>query len=179
MTDLLAFLAARLDEDERVARAAAGGGRWSYPGSDSVAGWALYDEAWVIANLKTYEHETYDYAARMPAMRDPRYVDADANGRHIARHDPARVLREVEAKRALLALHPHRRFAEPLDANSRFEEDHRPAFTEAPRYVGCEGCNIDRYEEVYPSWWCAHVRLLAAPYADHPDYREEWALPTS
>jgi len=93
----------QLDEDERVAREASAGGSWSYPGSDSVAGWALYDEHWTIANLVTYEHETYDYAERMPGARHPRYVNADANGAHIARHDPARVLAEVERGRRDIA----------------------------------------------------------------------------
>lgn len=51
---------------------------------------------------------------------------------HAQRHDPARVLAEVEAKRLQLALHKE------CDAS------------------------------------CYVVRVLALPYASHPDYREEW-----
>jgi hypothetical protein len=100
--DLVTWLRAQLDEDEQVARAASTGGRWSYSDGGSVGAWMLYDEEWQIGSLKTYRHETYDYSKRMPVARDPRYVDADANGSHIARWDPARVLAEVDAKRQLL-----------------------------------------------------------------------------
>lgn len=62
MDDLIAFVAARLDEDEAAARAAV---NFSY----GVPDWC---------------------------------DDGDPDGVHIARHDPARVLREVEASRKLL-----------------------------------------------------------------------------
>ena len=64
MSDLVAFLTARLDEDEDIAR---------YTQQESLS-----------AALKTMS----------------------GDGRHklfLARHDPARVLREVEAKRRILA----------------------------------------------------------------------------
>lgn len=144
--DLVAFIAARLDEDEAAARAAAAGGRWRYEDGDSIGAWTLYDEHWNIASLKTYRHETYDYAERMPAMRDPEYVDADANGRHIARHDPARVLREVDAKRAILEA----------------EQDR----------VVQEGPLPERLRDMVET---DIIKFLALPYADHADYRQEWA----
>lgn len=74
---------------------------------------------------------------------------------HIARHDPARVLREVDAKRQLLALHA-------VDYRERPE-----------RVLGevddpfCAECVGERYP-------CATIRLLALPYVDRPGYREEW-----
>ena len=56
--------------------------------------------------------------------------------------DPARVLAECEAKRAVVGLHPE--------------------------MLGwCQGCA----HESYP---CRTLLALALPYADHPDYREEW-----
>lgn len=89
--------------------------------------------------------------------------------------EPARLRRDVASRRQILDLHPHRRFTEPLAADSPFAEDHRPAFDDDPRYVGCTVCDWDwRFEEVTPRWWCKTVRLLAAPYSDHPDYRQEW-----
>jgi hypothetical protein len=64
--------------------------------------------------------------------------------RHIARHDPARVLREIEAKRDLL------RFAEGI-------HDHHETFTTGV---------ASRLEDT--------LRLFAAAYADRPGYQETW-----
>lgn len=150
--DLIAFIEARLAEDEQIARAAPGP---SWEGGDSYLGTDERDLLW--------------------GEWSDGFMQNDASV-HAARHDPARVLREVEAKRRLLALHRHVRYVNPLDAASKFEEDHRQAFDEPPLYVGCVLCHYDsRHEENYPSWWCDHVQLLAAPYSDHPDYRQEWA----
>jgi hypothetical protein len=75
-------------------------------------------------------------------------------GEHCARHHPTRVLAEVKAKHARLARH-------------------------APEWR--EGRNADGDER--EGWWCSHcddpfpcidLRLDAAVYADHPDYRREW-----
>lgn len=89
---LLAFLHARLDEVERVARAAATGpwsvsarGRWQP--SDEEAG-ATVDDA----------HGN----AVIPPDVDYGPVVNRADAEHIALHDPARELREVEAKRLRL-----------------------------------------------------------------------------
>lgn len=85
-------------------------------------------------------------------------LDDDLSG-YLARHDPARVLREVEAKRAIIAEH------------SIFvaeNEDPRK-----PRHeVGCERCG---YLGNDPTSGCKTLRSLAATYSDHPDYRKEWA----
>ena len=159
---LLEFITARLDEDEATARAA-GDGRWR------VDHW-LDPRSSCPTGCSCRRVEGLDFTVYDEGGHD------EAQAAHIARHDPARVLREVEAKRALLALHHHLRYVEPLDAASKYEEDHRPAFDESPRYVGCAACHYDsRHEETYPSWWCDTVRLLALPYADHPDYRSEWS----
>jgi hypothetical protein len=66
------------------------------------------------------------------------------------------VLREVAAKRAILALHQ-----------------------ECPEWRGtCETCLSDRreYAELWcpDDWPCATLRALAAVYSDHPDYDSEW-----
>lgn len=82
MTDLVERLKAAIDEDERIARAAlhrpAGGsqgvGEWT------IAGHELRDENDTLIIKHTW----------------PREAD------HIARHDPARVLRQCEAHRAIL-----------------------------------------------------------------------------
>ncbi|MFE2039700.1 DUF6221 family protein [Streptomyces sp. NPDC059477] len=95
---------------------------------------------------------------------------ASADCRHIAAHDPARALREIDAKRQILALH--------------IQED-----------TGAEGCieYLDQYG--WQSWMplarlkcaicglaepdgkgipCTTLRVLALPYADRDGYRYEW-----
>lgn len=156
--DLVEWLRAQLDSDEQAAMTAAAqaGPNWIvayYDNSDQFADGVDGDNGEVIGS------------------GDVAVPEAE----HIARWDPARVLREVEKTRRILDLHPHQRFTEPLSASSPFEEDRRPAFDEVPRYVGCKNCNWDAaMEELRPGWWCETVRLLASPYSDRPDYRDEW-----
>ena len=131
------FLLARIAEDEADAKAASPGG-WQYPGIESVAGGTLYDESRRIVDVVYEQPKDHDGTI----VRHLLVPEADANGRHIARHDPARVLAECEAKRAVVGLHPE--------------------------MLGwCQGCA----HESYP---CRTLLALALPYADHPDYREEW-----
>ena len=133
MTTLVGFIEARLDEDERRARAATpgpweratGGTETDFNGSGV---YVFMDR--IVADLR---------AAKMP--------NHVADAEHIARHDPARVLRDVEAKRKLLA------FLVVLAG----ETDLGDAWW--------------RLEQSHP----APLRLLAAPYSDHPDYRSEWS----
>jgi hypothetical protein len=77
MTGLAEFLTARLAEDEAAANRVSGH-------------WRLETTGEIVASDGTYAE-----------------VCAEAHwtgvGHHIARHDPARVLREVEAKRKILA----------------------------------------------------------------------------
>lgn len=76
---------------------------------------------------------------------------------HIARHDPARALREVTAKRQILAAHPddEGQCERCLDSDGIWHENGRTI----------------AYTAMYP---CDTVRALAAVYADHPDYRTDW-----
>ncbi|MDQ0797673.1 DUF6221 family protein [Streptomyces sp. B1I3] len=90
IADLVGFLRARLDEDERAALA-----------TDETMGSPQRD--WVA-------HPDAEPLAKVVANR--RFLIARelgiAEAEHIARHDPARALREVEAKRQLVARHaPH------------------------------------------------------------------------
>lgn len=59
---------------------------------------------------------------------------------------PARVMAECEAKRRIVAEHP-----QFVDADFSY----------------CETCE----RSTSP---CSTLRILALPYADHPDYRPEW-----
>jgi hypothetical protein len=63
--------------------------------------------------------------------------------RHVLRHNPARVLADVDAKRRIIGL---------CDGGAQYPD----------------------YEGGYQFAWEDTLRLLALPYASHPDYRAEW-----
>ena len=78
--------------------------------------------------------------------------------RHMERHDPARVLREVAAKRAIIA--------ETLNYMSRIDGEWGCCHNEESIAAGrCE----DLLPENEPIF-----RALASVYADRPGYKEEW-----
>ncbi len=116
--DLVQFLRARLDEDERQARAA-----------------MIYQDAsWRVetSGIITTSSET------------DVYTDDRELAEHIARHDPARVLAEVEARREVVRL---------AERAHDYHETFMNGFAAA-----MEGA----------------LRLFAQAHANHPDYREEW-----
>ena len=136
---LVAFLAARLDEDAAAAKAAcepdvSRNGEWIAYGHPpgmrdgrkdrdvQLVGAGPDEASWTVCEVGQWD--------RAPMV-----------GGHIARHDPARALREVEAKRAMLT------------ELTRWPFDYRPDCNDPIRLF---------------------VRLLAAPFSDHPDYRQEW-----
>ena len=86
--DIVQFLEARLAEDEEAARDAAG---WDSSGS-------VRDEGrWRRDGVNS----VIDSARRMVVYGDGAAPD-DSKAEHIVRHDPACVLREVAAKRAII-----------------------------------------------------------------------------
>ena len=93
-----AFIEARLREDEETARAA-GGERWAYDGDDTLSpssGEVYYPDAprrEISGNFHTVTRGNEE--GTMPGVQPE-------NGRHIARHDPARVLRQCAALRAIM-----------------------------------------------------------------------------
>jgi hypothetical protein len=120
MSDVAEFLKARLDEDEAAAR------------HTSPA-------PWQATPLATYVDDANGVRVAGVAFTE--------DGRHIARHDPARVLRDVAAKRAITELFR-------LD----FNEDGEPIL-------------LGGYGEAY--WDVLHA--LASVYSNHPDYDDAWA----
>ncbi|MGW1998479.1 DUF6221 family protein, partial [Embleya sp. NPDC001921] len=82
-------------------------------------------------------------------------------GPHIARHDPARVLRDVAATRAII-------------------KEHDPKAWSGTPADRCPTCTDDTYSPDRPLERaltpCATLRHLAAEHADHPDYKETWRL---
>lgn len=92
MGDLIEFLTARLDEDEAIANLAARGGddrdepewtRWEWDAYRSCV--------WTVSTDRSLVASWPDDGSMQ-----------DADGEHIARHDPERVLVEVAAKRATI-----------------------------------------------------------------------------
>lgn len=135
--DLVQFLRARLDEDERAARDA-GGKPWAW---EQHYGDMCNDPTCEYGELATDDTvlmDVHGYDVKAP------WQGAD----HIARHDPARVLAEVDAKRQMLG-------------------------GLLPELESSDGSILGEWN-VDPDTAGALLRLVALPYADHPDYREEW-----
>lgn len=126
MSDLATWLRAQLDEDERVAEAARflTRGSWRHAGTRDVL-----TEAGRLLN-----------------------ADQAEQAEHIALHDPARVLAEVEAKRRIL-------------------DEAVPLMDAADEKI-CE-----EWSAGDPVTYDASplvLRLLALPYAARPGYLDEW-----
>ncbi len=131
MSDLVAFLAARLDEDEQRALA--------------------------MKHFTVHEQPYYSCAAsRTGPLGDLEWGEEFCDC--FVAERKARALREVEAKRKILAAHGP-------DLINRFGSARSPL---------CLVCLTDRegYEEQWEAdpWPCLTLRALAAVYSDHPDY---------
>ena len=129
-TDLVAFLNARLDQDERCLPGYFPS-PWSTPVDRSQLDKPLGD---VDGGYLLQGSDGVIVAER---------VRGNAIA-HLRRYHPARMRAEIEAKRRIIAIHGAG--ADPCDA-------HDGSFETIP---------------------CDTLLLLALPYADDPDYREEW-----
>lgn len=149
MTGINEFLVARLREDEAQARDAASrnAAQWSCPASAVLD---VGDDDFVL-------------------------VHDSGVGEHMRRWDPARVLREVETKRRILDLHKVN--VEVEGAPPRFPHPH-VRYQQGRVTYWCDRCDHDRdYGHISgPDEGCPTLRLLAAPYADHPDFNPTWRL---
>ncbi|HET9969884.1 MAG TPA: DUF6221 family protein [Streptosporangiaceae bacterium] len=135
MSDLTAFLSARLDEDEAAAKAATGTA-WAWEATGDK------DSSWAVGHV-----ESEDGRPLSGEIEHGQGIVIDgvcesingnlADAAHIARHDPDRALREVAFKRSILG-----------------------------QYRTAAGWSSDN--------WSLSLRLFAAVWSDHPDYRAEW-----
>ncbi|MHB9857649.1 DUF6221 family protein [Streptomyces sp. YIM S03343] len=145
MSDLVEFLRACLDEDERIARAATPG-PW---------GWTPETDVW-DQNGPTLIRQGHDGCEGRDLVEvlagwghDAWGLNVgDADKAYFAAHDPVRVLRETDARRRIIAEHALNGWV-------------------------CSTC--DDGEVPPQAFPCPTLRLLALPYADKPGYREEWA----
>ncbi|MFD9256943.1 DUF6221 family protein [Streptomyces sp. NPDC059538] len=145
MTDaLVQFLRARHDEDEEAARRA----------GDSFR--QIGDTGVIVATEgdRAEECATANWAGI---------------AEHIARHDPARVLAEVDAKRRLVELHGivHREIGWLADG-----EEERGEVPVCGHCVQRNAHYLSRTD--VPEGACTTLRLLALPDSSHPDYKPEW-----
>jgi hypothetical protein len=152
---IIEFLTARLDEDEAMALAAPGN-QWVAYTEDSVAGASVYDEQWVLLYPMHYDHD--EPLSNRPGATGPAYIERSRDGlaRHVARHDPAHVLADIAAKRAIIA----QREQVGLDIAMANADPRRQM--NLPILVNVE-LVLD-----------ATIKHLASAYSDHPDYRDEW-----
>ena len=136
MDDLIAFITARLGEDEAAANEAL---------QETTGRWAARETVWP-GGLVVEDECGAQILPAYGAASSPQYP-------HIARHDPARVLREVAVKRAILVEH------------AQFNDS-----------IWCKTCDPAGESGDSSAWYpCKTVRTLADVWSDHPDYRQEWA----
>lgn len=153
MTDLVTWLRAQLDREEGDANLIPGGGyqpaRWTahrVPDGD----WAEIRQHDLPVGADADEGEEISTAGLMTWGRN--------EDLHVARWDPARVVAEVAAKRAILDLHA-------IVSNG----------CDKPDSDYCQECYYDRgYNPQGFPMPCPTVRLLALPYASNPGYEESW-----
>lgn len=141
MTDLRAFIEARLAEDELVARAT------------TSPDWRE-DSAWFADMLDPLPSQRREHPGYIPMI-------TREDIQHIARLDPARVLREVEAKRLILEEHAGYLSSDLADG--------------VPVTVRRCGTCLDTGTDELRVSPCTTLRALALAWSDHPDYRSEWS----
>lgn len=180
--ELREFIEQRISEDEQWARAASAPYEYATGATAPEGGvhwtWALgenWEPTTVDPALDEWVGGEANYGCdvqlvtveqwQMPNRSTPQYaantiVEFRATwAGHIVRHDPARVLRDVAAKRRILEM-----WEDPADV------------AHLPDGV-VDGRDPDERDEqiATASVIDVIVRDLAAVYAEHPDYRQEWS----
>jgi hypothetical protein len=132
MDDLIIWLRTQYDADERIATSAAG----AYP-------------HWVASSGAVCQQDTggSGYLATGPYETD---LDEDVI-EHMVLHDPARVLADIAAKRAILDEYERASAAVPEDEQL-----------------------WNTSENGYRAGLATAIEHLATAYADRPGWREEW-----
>lgn len=139
--DLIVFLRAQLDEDERVAQKADRAGLNGVSPSEP--------QTWYLSGNETVYSDPHGVALVTGVHG---YLGEEL-GDHIVRHDPARVLAEVDAKRETL------KFCEHLLETKQVQET---------------ADELSEYSLGRAQAGGHMLRLLALPYAGRPGYRDEW-----
>ena len=158
---IVEFLEARITEDETAAREAIEperpGSHWQWVTNETDTPVAHGDlaEAQEYQRISLRTVEEFPTSAGMLPSFPIEHAEqvAPGAGEHIARHNPARVLAECKAKRAII-----RQWDDvTLDEGVRDEDD--------------------TINEIHSGLVMALrdvLKVLAAVYSDHPDYDPEW-----
>lgn len=160
------FLTARLDEREHAAKTCAD----AFPSP-----WELSDRGWMAK-----------VSADAPAFRTVAELEQsktlDGEGwvgnylQHIAFHDPARVLADIAAKRAIIEF--HKQWPVLVEGPTKFDQpdpsDLDSMVLKMSRQImwATEQEYRNRFGDEPPT--TPIMRALASVYSDHPDYRQEW-----
>jgi hypothetical protein len=152
MTDLVGFLTARWDEDEAMARAAI----------EKSAGVGVYGEQdrtgrWRATTDGIYADTPYSNGPF--AVGTYEHLDKEV-GAYIAAYDPSRVLADIAAKRRMLA-----ELVPMIETLEEIDELASNAVLPA-EYCGAIGRDRSASTRL--------LRLLAAPYAEHPGFDPAW-----
>jgi hypothetical protein len=150
-SSIVAFVLARYGEIVAAARAASNLGD-----AGTVLDWVSSEEsghAWRYGGQGIYEDAEYAGGAAVVALDVWPHIQP-----HIALHDPRYVLADIAAKRQIIEMHNIRREAGEFEG--------QPHVT-----VWCATCN--------EPGWCPTLRLLAAPFAQHPEFDPAWAVRTN
>lgn len=152
MSDIAAFLTARYDDlESRATRAA----RTHGPAWTANVG----ANGFVIAGTKENRLSGGMPETDLWDSEGGYLATTQAAAEHIEVNDPAAALRDIEAKRKILALH-------------------KPEINKLNGQPCCHECGDwnDSFDTLVGPWPCMTVRLLAVPYSGTPGYDEAWRV---
>lgn len=151
MDDLVHWSRAQFDEDERIARAARDAefckdGRWILKGpfEDELGG--VHSEA---GEALLGEEESVPFAM----------------AEHIVRHDPARVLRDIDAKRQML---------DDYEVTARIRDEAATRIKAAGDHPNPKDLETWDRAQREAAILEGPVKLAATPLSDRPGYLESW-----
>lgn len=155
MAEMIAWLHGVLDDEEKAARAATGDVWKHKPGKMWLPGEAFV--GWDTAKGEEFVgHGDSPFRGCIAATGPASDREAMANADHIARHDPAAVLADVAAKRAIIA-----DYENWLSRSTAALEEH--------------GMSVP---DPLPPPWVERgrpVRLLASAYRHRDGWKDKWA----
>jgi hypothetical protein len=160
--DLTRFAAGRLAEEETAAVKAA----------DCDGNLTWFDSRVMASGDHTIRTQEGNRAVARIRRDDSEFevgrtIFPDAVAAHIAGHDPARALRDVSAKRAVLAEHT------PIESIYGLTCGRCVTWQDAPL---AEGGETEFGIAVPDPWPCLPVRGAVASWDRHPDFKPEWAV---
>lgn len=143
--DIHAFLKARLAEDEELAR---------------------------TADAEPIPDDGFERGTHIVYGLQSTGIGLDYQGFALV-WDPARVLLEIAAKRAILAI--HKMVTQVWTEDIGPTDD--PYLTEAGEHgSGCAHCHDTGLGEIAPDGPCVTLKALASVWADHPDFDPAWSV---